>query len=129
MPPLRRCGLAILVHVPPLIVAGISIVLLYRSSRLHPVEAERPFVLGLLLGLAAVGFVVSRQARARARRDLEFEDQIAKIRAELHQLRQENERLREDVHSRIAIQEWLEIFDRVDAHTAAGWIHLNREHH
>ncbi len=106
---------------PPMIVAGVSIALLYRSSQLQPVDAERPFALGLLLGLAAVGFVVSRQARAGTKRDLEFEDQLAKLRAAMHELRRENEQLRQDVHSRIAVQEWLEVFDRADVHQAGHW--------
>jgi hypothetical protein len=126
MPRARRSLVNVLYYGLPFVVGCVGIYRLYRAAQLDGSDAERTFAAGLLLLLCAVGFVAARRCKVRSERDQVWEANQAEMVRRLAKLEKEQAALREDVHSRLALQQWLEIFDRMDAHEAGGWVHLNR---
>lgn len=109
-----------------IVVAALAVYFLYRASILDGTQSERAFVVGLLLALSAAAAAWGHKAHVHAIREHQWEATMHHLAQDVRVLRKEQDALRQDVHSRIAVQEWLEVFDRMDAHQAKGWVHLNR---
>jgi hypothetical protein len=125
-PERRRSFVNVLYYGPPIAIAAIGIYRLYRATELNGEEAKEAFVLGLALITCAVLLVAVRCSRHRSWRDDLLETNQAGLSQRMERIEKEQEALRQDVHSRLAVQTWLETFDRVDGHTSKGWVHLNR---
>jgi type VI protein secretion system component VasK len=121
--PKHHLARSLLYFGPLTVVAGVGVLLLYRAATiLDGAAAERAFVYGIiLLGCAALA-TAARNAR-RHRYEIELlEERNRVVAAELSDVKREVAELKVDIHSRIAMAEWLKIFDRVDAHAGRGWI-------
>ena len=125
----RRRLVNALYYGAPLVVGLIGVRRLWSVTELDGTEAQEACVVGLLLVGCSVLFVAARRTRVRSYRDTAWEASQQAQARRLRRLEEEQQALRQDVHSRIAMPEWLKIFDRVEAHKAGGWVQLNKPRH
>lgn len=111
-------------YTPPVIVGAIGIYSLHRATELEGTGAERAFIIGLVLLFAALGTVLRLLLHERTGRERELEDDVAELRRRVCHLDREMEQVRQDVDSRLAVQEWLVAFDRAEVHSGRPWITL-----
>jgi hypothetical protein len=114
-------------YAAPVVVTTVGIYLLYRATQLEGSASDRAFLIGMVLVLSSWGFTAARSTKLRSAVVQNLEGQNHALCIRIRELERQHEELRQDVHSKIAVKQWMEAMDRSESHHSTSWVHLPKD--
>lgn len=112
-------------YAAPVVVTAVGVYLLYRATQVEGAPADRAFVFGLSLVLAAWGFTATRTSQRHAKWRAQLENENQYLCRQVRELKAEVTEVRRTIDSKMAAEVFLAAMDRADEHRGKNWVHFH----
>ena len=112
-------------YTAPVVVTAVGVYLLYRATQVEGAQADRAFIFGLTLVLAAWGFTATRSAQRHAKWRAQLEGENQYLCRQVRELKKEVTEVRRTIDSKLAAEVFLAAMERADEHRGKNWVHFH----